>query len=276
MERGQPYIRVRLDVDQPIELSEFVGAFTAVAAEYDRFVRGAAPDRNPDATLFVKEVRAGSIEADLVPWLIAGGGGLLAAMTAANTVHEFVERYGARLAAYVKPGGRVASISKSELRDFSEQVAAIASTPGSALEIAAIQVDDGQTTVKAAFRFDTTQAREIQQRVEEHRQEIEHKSGVDHERMLMVFTRSDVRTPPVGKSTGELVKIERLSERNLPLIYASELAESAIKHEIREAEDNVFKKGFVVDVNVEMRRGKPAAYKVTNLHQVIDLPEDDD
>ena len=66
------------------------------------------------------------------------------------------------------------------------------------------------------------------------------------------------------------------SLRSLPLIYASELAEQQIKHEIAEAEENVFKKGFVVDVNVEMRAAKPIAYKVTHLHQVFDLPDDDD
>lgn len=44
------------------------------------------------------------------------------------------------------------------------------------------------------------------------------------------------------------------------------------KHEIREADENVYKKGFVVDVNVRSAGGKPAAYAVTHVRQVIDLP----
>jgi len=59
-------------------------------------------------------------------------------------------------------------------------------------------------------------------------------------------------------------------------MYASELSEQRLKHEIREAEDNVYKKGFVVDVNVKMVNGKPAVYAVTNVHEVIDLPDDDE
>ncbi len=47
-----------------------------------------------------------------------------------------------------------------------------------------------------------------------------------------------------------------------------------MKHEITEADENIFKKGFMVDVNVETKGGRPVAYRVTNLHQVIDLPED--
>jgi hypothetical protein len=37
----------------------------------------------------------------------------------------------------------------------------------------------------------------------------------------------------------------------------------------------LFRKGFVVDVNVSTIEGRPVAYRVTNVHQVIDLPEDD-
>jgi hypothetical protein len=59
----------------------------------------------------------------------------------------------------------------------------------------------------------------------------------------------------------------------LTLVYASELAEERIKHEIREAEDNLFKKGFVVDVNIVTKSGKAVAYRVTNLHHLIDPPD---
>jgi len=75
-----------------------------------------------------------------------------------------------------------------------------------------------------------------------------------------------------GKPSGERIVIEDISDKPLALIYASEMAEDRIKHEIREADENVFKKGFVVDVNVRSIGGRPVAYAVTNVHQVIDLP----
>lgn len=137
-----------------------------------------------------------------------------------------------------------------------------------------LDIQKGEERTQAFFQFDTQQAREITQRVQEHQREIEHASRDDYERVLMIFTRVDAGTPPVGKSTGERVKIESVSDRSLPLIYASALAEQAIKAESVEDADNVFKKGFVVDVNVETRNAKPAAYRVTNLHQVIDLDDD--
>lgn len=272
MERGEPFIRVKLNVDQPIELTEFLGAFTAVAAEYDRYLREKNPQSNGRAEMFVKEVRSGSIIADLIP---QAAHALNQAMTAANTVAEFVEHYGWMLAFYLKPGGRAPDVSKSRLTDFGEQVAAIASNPGSSLEMAAIKIVNGEETITAAFKFDTSQAREIQDRVEEHKRELDHATRADHERVLMTFVRSDIRDAAVGKRSGELVEIAAISDKPRPLIYASAVSEQQIKHEITDAE-SVYKKGFVVDVNVQFNRGKPVAYAVTNLHQVIDLPDDED
>ncbi len=91
----------------------------------------------------------------------------------------------------------------------------------------------------------------------------------------MMFEQSNVKDSPLGKRTGEWVRIEFISDKPLPLIYASDLAEQRIKHEIREAPENVYRKGFVVDVNVETRGGKPIAYRLTHLHQVFDLPDED-
>ena len=59
-------------------------------------------------------------------------------------------------------------------------------------------------------------------------------------------------------------------------MYSSDLAEQRIKHEIREAEDNVYKKGFVVDVNVRYVGGKPSVYAIMSVHDVIDIPDEEE
>ena len=88
MDSGPPYIRLKLDTESPIELGEFVGAFTALASRYDRFVRTEKPDADPEASLFVKQIRQGCIEAELIPWItgaayVVGGG--IAFAASANT-----------------------------------------------------------------------------------------------------------------------------------------------------------------------------------------------
>lgn len=272
MDLGQPFIRLKLDVHEPIALADFVGVFTAMGAEYDRYAKAAQPDGASAATLYVKHVRDGCIEADLVPVLT--GPALLVGLGHANTVFNFVKNYGGRISEYLKKGGKAEDATKGELKHFSEQVSVIANAPGSSLRIAAMQVEKGEEKTTVTFQFDTGQAQQIQESVEVHKLELDHQARADKSRVLMVFTRSDVRSSALGKRSGEQVVIEDLSPSPRPLIYASDLAEQQIKHEITEAEDNVYKKGFVVDVNVQTRRGKPIAYSVTNIHQVIDLPDD--
>jgi hypothetical protein len=275
MARGQPYIQLKLEVDQPLEMGDFVSAFTSLGAEYDRFVRAREPDSQAHATLYVRDVKQGSIIALLIP-VLTSLPSIADAMSQAVAIEDFVRRYGARLLLYTKPGGRAADATGSELKDFSEQVAAIAHNPNSRIEVAAIEIVDGDHRVKAAFQFGTQEARTIQEQVEVHRYEIEHATGGLHERVLMTFTRSDIRTTAVGKRSGEQVVIESVSPgRSLPIIYASEMAEQQIKYEITEAEDNVFKKGFIVDVIEETRASRLVGYRITNLHQVIDLPDND-
>ena len=268
MEQGAPFIRLTLDVKAPIELGEFVGAFTALGAEYDRFLKRET-DGSLGATLFVRQVTRGSVIADIIT--IARDIGQV--VSAARTCIDFVQTYGQRLGIYKRPGGRAEDATKSELRDFAQQVAAVAAVPGSQLRVAAVEMQRGEEVVRAAFQFDTSEAREIRDRVEEHKRELDHVGRSDKERVLMVFTRSDVGSAPLGQRSGERVVIESISPVPRPLIYASELAEQKIKHEITDEPDNVYRKGFVVDVNVETRNGKPAAYSVTGLHQVIELED---
>jgi len=262
-----------LDVPTAIELGDFVSAFTALASEFDRYAREESREGGPAASLYVSEVRQGSIQAILIPMLpllpqIAN------TMSQVLAVEDFVGRYGRRLLGLSQRQRPPEDVSKAMLEDFGEQVAAIANNPGSTLELAAIEIENGDHKVRSAFKFDTTQSRTIEETVAVAKRELEHRERADHERVLMVFTRSDVGMAQVGKSTGERVKVEAISDRPLPLIYASAMAEERIKYEITEAAENVYKKGFVVDVNLESRGGKPAAYRVTAVHQVIDLDED--
>ena len=112
--------------------------------------------------------------------------------------------------------------------------------------------------------------------IEDRRRELNMTEGAEHRRVLMMFTRSDVRDATVGKRSDDRVVIPELSNRRLAVIYASELAEERIRYEVRDADDNLYKKGFIVDVNVRTNASdKPVVYAVTALHSVVDLPDDD-
>lgn len=281
MEAGVPFIRLKLDTNSPIEMGEFVGAFTALASQYDRYIRTESPDADPEATLFVNDVREGCIEADLIPWLAGSAvavGGAITIMASANTVHQFVERYGKLLKFYKKKGARDPDISLGQLGEVVDQVSAIASDPKAFLEIAAIEYENGEQRARVALKFTARDAREIRDNARDHLREKERTANATHPRVLMTFAQSRKKSSKLGtKRTGDRVIIEKIAPgRDLPLVYASPMAEAAIKQHIREAQENVYLKAFDVDVNVELVGDKPIAYRVTHLHEVIDLEDPSD
>jgi hypothetical protein len=270
-------IIVELDTKRPIEVGDFVAAFTSVESQYEKFVKQNYPDATGEAKMFVREIKKGSIIAELlpfVPYVLLGLSPIITQMDQILIVDEFVRKYGRMLKAYFKKGGKVEDATKSDLKDLMGAVVAIANDPDGKAAIKAVTFEDNKRKVKTVIEFDSKQAYQAVQNIEAQQRTLEHESHADHQRVLMVFRQSNVKNPPVGKRTGEWVVIDEISDRELPLIYASDLAEHRIKHEIREADDNVYKKGFVVDVNLHTRGPKPVAYRVTNLHQVIDLPSD--
>lgn len=267
------HIILNLDTRQPIELGAFVGTFVAMGNDYERFISERGLDDRAEARIFIKEVRAGSIEADLLPWLSVYAP-FISEMDKAIIVEDFVRRWGARLAALLRGDETVLPDTSGELKDWARMVEAIATDPDGKASIKAAVYEDGKREIKAAVEFDTQQARQAMVSIEARRRELERQGVEQKERVLMVFTRSDVNDADLNKRSGERVKIEELSEKPLALMYGSELAEERIKHEIRERDDNVYKKGFVVDVLVKLRNGKPVAYSVTTLHDVIDLPDE--
>lgn len=275
MSKDNPILTLRIDTKNPIEISEFVGAFTSLAEEYRRTLSAEFPDIDPDAKIYVKEVRKGSYEADLIPYM-ALAAPFIAQMDQVMIVEQFVRTWGSRLKSLIDAELGDWKPNKSELATWTNATAAIATDPNASSTLEMATFEDGERNIRAAFKFTTTEAKSAQRTIDSVYREIEAPSDADHKRVLMVFTRSDIGNAKVGKRSGERVVIESLSTRSLALMYASELSEQRIKHEIRETEDNVYKKGFVVDVNVKMVRGKPSAYAVTHVHSIIDLPDDDE
>ena len=273
-----PHLLVKIDTKQPIELGEFVSLFAAVGSQFDKFIADEHPEERGEARFYVKEVRHGCIEAELIGWVVGGplvASGAIVAVQHLNTLGEFVERYGGTLLKLFKPGGRVTTASKGDLSDFHKTVAAIAHDPDASMSLSAAVYEDGERQVRVAFKFGTQEAREAERQIAAQRQEMETTSSADHERVLMTFVKTDKRSAKPGKRTGELVVIEALSPKALPIVYASALAEQRIKHEIADGAENIYKRAFDVDVNVEMHGERQIAYRVVAVHDVIDLPDED-
>ncbi len=270
MEEQRPFITLTLDLQDPVEIADFVALFASVGRQYEQYIKVTYPDANSEAKVFVHEVRKGSIVADL---FVGDLGELIRVMDDALIVTGFSALMAKVLKGYLD-GKRNPDASKSDLKDYHGTVRAVAKDRGGNATIEKATYKQGLLSKEIVYTFTTAEARATAAEIETHQRDLEKITTADHTRVLMVFKRSDVGDVALGKSSGERVVIEEISEKDFALVYASDLAEEKIKHEIRDTEDNIYHKGLVVDVNVRFRGGKQVAYAVTHVHQVIDLPDD--
>ena len=270
---AQPaHLTLKLDTAEPVELEDFVGAFTSLANEFQRYVADKFPGAKSDPRIYIKEVRSGCIEADMITGLAAGVSLAMTSMDQILILEDFVKRWGRRLTHLIRNDTPDAELTTpSELADFLRATESIASDPVASHRLEAAVFEDQERKVRAVFEFSAVEARTAQQHIEDRKLLLAAKTSIAHSRVLMRFTRLDVHDATLNKKSGERVLIAAISPNEHAVMYASEIAEREIREHIREADENAFKRGFVVDVVAQMHGEKIVAYSITAVHSIIDL-----
>lgn len=269
MLEGKHYIELTLDLAEPAELFDLIGAFTAIANQFERYIREEHPQFvDADSRIFVKQIRAGSIIAELVPFIQP----LIQNMDSALIVDGFVNRYGGMLSRVFR-GEKVPEAKKSDLDDFMRQTAAIANDPNGSAVIASAEFHKTKNETRAVVTFKTSEAKQAQEVIAIQQKEIDLKAYQLETNVLMVFWQSNLKQVEAGKRSGEKAIIEHVSDRPLAVIYDSEIAEEKIKHETKQGERNLYKLGFYVTCRVEKLQGKAVAYRISDVHDIIELPD---
>lgn len=266
---GEARIVIVFENRDPIDLLDFTASLSAVAREHEARARANSPSINVDETrLLVVDVRKGSIVLELLPALAP----IISSMEYTNTAIDFVKHLAGLVSPLKNVGGRLTDPATQQLKNMNDMVASVAKDSGGQLFIAA-KYTNGTTLQELVIRKEDAQV--ISANALAQRREIENRSSSILERVLMTLHQSSVEDLKVGKKTSEKGIVERIGPIPRPLIYASDLAGQRIKEEIFRSDGNPFQKGFVIDVDVETVGGKPRAYRVLAVHEVIDLDEED-
>lgn len=93
---------------------------------------------------------------------------------------------------------------------------------------------------------------------------------------MLVFVRTTVKPSETGRRTDLKGLIETIHSKPLSITFETDTSRQRIEDEIREDEKNVYKKGFFVDVYMEKLQGKPVAYRIVSVRDIIPLPDSDD
>ena len=275
------HIRLKLDTSDPIALADFVANFVGIGNQFEKFVAREYPNIKADSEIYIKEVRSGCIEADLVAWIVGAGGALAAGAWAIDAIDKiqifskFVEWTKGRISPYFQRGGRTEDATKSDLADWLKTTQAIAHDENGSSRLEAAAFEDGERKVRAAFKFTTVEAREAERQINEHKAELDATEGAEHNRVMMRFVRPSIEKVSSHKRTGERALIEAIYPKPLAVLYASDMARERIQHELKDSAVNPFNLLFDVDVNVEISRGNPVAYRIVDMHDVASAPDED-
>jgi hypothetical protein len=270
MTEGTPYVELRIDLKSPAELSRLVGFFSSIANQFETYIRREHPNLKGDAQLFVKDIRQGSIIVELIPVVLP----LIENMDRVLVVDGFVRRLGGLLNLYTS-GQRQQDLPKNEIKDLMNAVTLIANDPEGKSAISSVEYHATKTTKRINIEFDTQGAKKAEETLQQQRAALDLAAYEVFENRMLVFVRTSVRATKTGERTDLKAIIESIHPKPLAVTYETDLARERIEAEIREDELNVYQKGFFVDVYAERLRGKPVAYRITAVRDIISLPDDD-
>lgn len=267
------HIAFKLDrKNETIDLVELASLFAGIGAQFDDFLKREHPEVHGHVQIGIRKLREGSLEGDIVALI---GYGIIAGMDYAAILSEFMRLFRHRLG-LLSSGEFLDGAKKSDLGHFTDMAKCVANDQDANMSFEYDRYDkEGRLRESITARVDTQGAKTIIDTAERQKEELDKTQGVDYSRVLMCFTRADIGDAKIDRRSGEKVVIDEISAKELALIYQSELAEERIKSEIRDVA-SVFQKGFLVDVNVRTRKGTPVAYAVVNVHDVVDLPNEED
>ena len=251
---------------RPIELLDFTNSLLAVGEQYKSFIRRkGGPWTEDDYRLYVKEVRSGSIIAELVS--MATQGQMIAPF--APFIIQFTQQLGEWFE-FLKGVKDVKDIkelflgaTKKDFQQVSQIIEPVAKDGGSQINLIATQ---GGTIIYNA-PLNSIEANAVQNGLRRRIEAIpETVSGIQRDQVLYWHQVRDDR----AEKPGDKAVIERFSKRPVKVRFYSD----DVKKDLLDREENPFRKLFIVDVDVTEIGGKPVLYKVLDVKDSFEREED--
>jgi len=267
-----PVLTFRFENSHPVELADLTASLQAVARRFSRYVSQNDFDLDENSVkLYVRRISEGSIVVDLTNYAVAHAGEVAAYVGAAaggvtiaqtNAVVTFAKNIRDGLNYLVGRGAKPEDMPTSELKDLSKIVEPAAKDGRGNVQITAT---DG-ATVQVSVSFDSVEANAIQNRAEREIADRREPVQTTYRRVLMYWHQAS-KTP--GSRSDKAV-IEKISDKPLKVLFDDD---ALIKEKMLSGKDNPFNIGFLVDVELITKQGRPVAYQVNHLYEVLN--EDD-
>lgn len=269
---GEDRAVIFFDGDGPVPLEDMTSSFAALARIYSHhFDAGGASPK-----LYVSKLKSGSIEAEIVPLLMVLGAAV-PYMDGAIVVRDFTKWIGIHVKSLAQMGESAPppALQKADASDLKEFLKPISGRRGAQLGVTHARFSEktGDREVVAEYAFEEAAINRAAVNLERHREAIEDKRAEDpprlHEEFLMVWHQASREPGKEAGRTGDRAIIEAISDKPLTVYFPKQTND--LKRRMTQDEPYPSRKGYIVDVFVDYVKGAPKLYRVTELHDVIDL-----
>lgn len=258
-------ILVHIEHSKPIEINEFTRSLSAIGSLFSSYVKKEGGSKEmAQAKLYVEKIEEGCIDIILVETITAS---LIPFAENVNTILDFSSYLKKIIEYFTKSTGPKPELDLQEAKDLKDVFAITSGDSKGTTSIGAMVKDNkGNVFNNCTFNFNESNSaqNQIEKAIESYKQTSP--AGDVYSRQLMTIyqMRSDMRT-----DCGNKAVIDAISRRKLGVVFETD----GLKEQILHSDENPTKKAFLVDVIVQTSGGKPAAYKVMALHDVVDLEE---
>ncbi len=256
----QPKLTICIENKYPVELMDLTRSLSSFADEYMRFLSQQADlPEQADIRLYIKEIKTGSIIADLIALALPA----LPIIAYSNTIISFsgyLKKAYDYLLGRSKEKPPLAKQNYENLANFLEPVA-----KDSGSRVIVQNIINGN--VHLSLNLNSIEANAVQNTARRELEALaESFSGIKEKVLLYWYqARKDIKS-----QVGDRAIIESILKRPVKAIFASE----RIKAKMLLETENPFKFAYVVDVVVETINDRPTVYKIINLYEKVELPEE--
>ncbi len=254
MQLDKTTLTVKIENTEPVELADFAKSMMSLANDYQS--RQTADPRLP-AKLYIKEIKSGSIIAELAPMLPLAGQLLIEHY---DQIENYAEHLYNLIGWLLGKNGKPENTDGKQLNNLSNIVNPVANDKGGQLTFSTVNHSGSvvnHITVNY-YEANTVQNR-ARQEIRQLQEQEEPVENGDYTQVLMYWAQA-----APDKETDQAV-IEAVWPKPVKVILPDR-----IKQEILLDEPYPFKKLYIVDVNVQTVKGRPKLYKITRYYSSMD------
>jgi hypothetical protein len=259
MENESAVLTIEIQNKEPVELIDLTNSLLSLADEYKRFSGRQDVADVTDVKLYIKEIRTGSIIADIV----ACAPGLLPYVGYATSIISFStylkKAYDFLMGHSTDKPDDLQKIDYENLSAFLEPIA-----KDNASQLNCHATVNGNVTVN--ININSLEANAVQNKVKREISMMQEPIAGIKEKVLLYWYQA--RNDPKSKA-GDKAVIESIQPTPVKVIFNNDSVKSQMIYG-----DNPFTSAYVVDVEVETIRNKPALYKVISVQERIDKSPD--